>query len=153
MTAIVWRKILSVLLYIMATTDASSNLRSTSGSDIKQNEVYWENLRSTIMEDGQIYHDISRRNTKSKKSTKSKKAKRSKSKKSEVVNTADTNNPIFSRTSKIKTEEEVQIELQLQHLFPLLQLVRHQYHHRHQHWFLTLEIVRLMIIIGTWKSC
>ncbi|GFH51197.1 predicted protein [Chaetoceros tenuissimus] len=110
MTAIVWKKILSVLLYIIATTDASSNLRSTSGSDIEQNEVHWENLRSTIMEDGQIYHDRSRRNTKSKKSTKSKKAKRSKSKKSEVVNTADTNNQIFSRTSKIKTEEEVQIE-------------------------------------------
>lgn len=118
MTAMVWKKILSVLLCIMATTDASSNLRSTSGSDMEQNKVHWENLRSTIMEDGQIYHDISRRNTKSKKSTKSKKAKRSKSKKSDAVNTADTNNQIFSRTSKIKTEEEVQIETAAPTLVP-----------------------------------
>lgn len=118
MTAIVWKKILAVLLFIMATTEAISNLRSTSGSDIENNEIRWENLRSTIMEDGQIYHNISRRNTKSKKSTKSKKAKRSKSKKSEVVDTADTNNTISSRTSKIKIEEEVEIETAAPTLVP-----------------------------------
>ena len=103
-----WKQILSVLL--MVNTDASSNLRSTIGSDIESKEALRENLRSTIMEDGQIHRHISRRNTKSKKSTKSKKAKRTKSEKSEAANTTDISNTISSRTGKIKIEEEVQTE-------------------------------------------
>lgn len=110
---------LSVLICIMTAADANSNLRSSNGSGIDTKENLLENIRSANTEHGKFYHHTSRRNTKSKKSIKSKKAKGSKSpKKSKVANTADTNNPISSRTSKIKIEQEEQIETAAPTFFP-----------------------------------